>query len=125
MAAKDSAELCEVSEDIWDVLWGQLARKIKELAESNQKIATEMKALANKVEQMEKRTRNEDLLKESEQLFQVFPSSSKYHRCPIAKRCCGGSPPDEKLQFPFRIAKKLGKKPCQLCLPGLSSLSPR
>ena len=51
MAAKDSAELCEVSEDIWDVP-RQLARKIKELAESNQKIATEMKALANKVEQI-------------------------------------------------------------------------
>lgn len=119
MAAKDSAELCEVSEDMRDVT-RQLARKIKELGESNQKIATEMKALANKVDKL-MMEHIEDLWEESEQLYQVFPSSSKYHRCPVATRCCGGHVPDEELQFPLRIAKKLGRNACQLCLP----LSPR
>ena len=120
MAAKDSAELCEVSEDMRDVT-RQLARNIKELGESNQKIATEMKALANKVDKLMERRHIEDLCEESEQLFQVFPSSSKYHRCPVATRCCGGHVPDEELKFPVRIAKKLGRNACQLCLP----LSPR
>ena len=119
MAAKDSAELCEVSEDMRDVT-RQLARKIKELGESNQKIATEMKALANKVDKL-MMEHIEDLWEESEQLYQVFPSSSKYHRCPVATRCCGGHVPDEELQFALRIAKKLGRNACQLCLP----LSPR
>ena len=131
MAAEDSAVTCVRcrktcgGEDMWDVP-RQLARKIKELAESNQKIATEMKALANKVEQMEKQRRIDDRWEENEPLFQVFPGGSKYHSRPVAKRCCGCSEPDEELQFPLRIAKKLGKTPCQICCsPLLSSLSPR
>ena len=73
MAAEDSAVTCVRcrktcgGEDMWDVP-RQLARKIKELAESNQKIATEMKALANKVEQMEKQRRIDDRWEENEPL---------------------------------------------------------
>jgi hypothetical protein len=126
MAAKDSAELREASEDMRDTP-RQLARKIQELAERNQKIVMEIKALANKVEQMEKRRPIEDMMcDKNEMLFQVFPQGSKYHRCPVGKTCRGASEPDEDLQLPLRLVIKLGKEPCKHCCPPeLSSSSPR
>ena len=119
--AEDLSDLRRTKEDLWDAQ-EEMARQIKELAERNQLLAGEINRLASRITLMGDRMVDKDLVvdqwdKSEEKKMQVFKHSTKYHRCPVPKKCSGGNLPDKNLQLPLRVIRALGKEPCRNCFP--------
>lgn len=119
VCTEDLSDLRRTKEDLWDAQ-EEMARQIKGLAETNQLLAREINRLASRITMLDRMV-DKDLVdqwdKSEEKKMQVFKHITKYHWCPVPKKCSGGKSPDVNLQLPLRVIQALGKEPCHNCFP--------